>query len=61
MNTLEDTRKIDGATRQDSEGRYYRLKPDGDRNIRVYGYNTHLGGLYVCYTRGHLCECGDDE
>ena len=25
------------------------------------GYHTHFGGLYVCYTCGHLCECGDDE
>jgi hypothetical protein len=26
-----------------------------------YGYSTHFTGAYVCYTCGHLCECGDDE
>ena len=25
-----------------------------------YGYRTQLGGLYVCYTCGHLCECGEE-
>lgn len=24
------------------------------------GYHTHLGGLWVCYTCGHLCDCGED-
>ena len=59
LSGLEKAREIDGATRQDSAGRYYRLKPDGDRNTRVYGYATQLSGLYVCYTCGHLCECGE--
>ena len=57
MVTLEDTRRIDGAERQTTDGRYYRLKPDGDRNVRVYGYLTPFGKQYVCYTCGHLCEC----
>ena len=61
METLERTREIDGATRQDSNGRYYRLKPDGDRNIRAYGYHAHFTGGYVCYTCGVLCECGEGE
>jgi hypothetical protein len=60
MNTLEDTRKMDGAILQDGEGRYYRLRPDGDRNVRIYGYNAHFSGAYVCYTCGHLCDCGDE-
>jgi len=55
--TLEQTRELDGATLQDSNGRYYRLKPDGDRNIRKYGYSAHISGAYICYTCGHLCEC----
>ena len=25
------------------------------------GYRAHFTGAYVCYTCGHLCECGDDE
>ena len=57
MYTLEQTRELDDATRQDSNGRYYRLKPDGDRNVRVYGYHPHMSGSYVCYTCGHLCDC----
>ena len=54
---LEETRRMAGATRQDSAGRYYALKPDGDRNTRAYGYHTPIAGLWVCYTDGHLCEC----
>ena len=26
-----------------------------------YGYTTHLGGLWVCYTDGHLCDCNAIE
>jgi len=59
--TLEQTRELDGATLQDSNGRYYRLKPDGDRNIRKYGYTADMSGAYICYTCGHLCECGEGE
>lgn len=61
METLEKTRELDGATRQDSNGRYYRLKPDGDRNVRRYGYHAHFTGAYVCYTCGVYCECGEGE
>jgi hypothetical protein len=25
-----------------------------------YGYTAHFTGAYVCYTCGHMCECGDD-
>ena len=60
MRTLEDERVYWEATQQDGDGRYYRLKPDGDRNVRVYGYTTSFAGLYVCFTCGHVCECGDD-
>jgi len=38
---------------QDLNGRYY------SKSTGNYGYNTHFGGLYVCYTCGHLCECED--
>jgi len=57
MFTLENQRELDGATFKDEDGRYYRK--DG-KAIR-YGYYTWLGGGYVCYTDGHLCECGGDE
>lgn len=55
--TLEQAREIDGATLQDSAGRYYREGEGG----REYGYRTHFTGAYVCYTCGHLCECGEEE
>ena len=29
-------------------------------NAGRYGYATHFGGLYVCYTCGHMCECGGE-
>jgi len=25
-----------------------------------YGYNAHFTGVYVCYSCGHLCECGEE-
>lgn len=25
------------------------------------GYYTHFSGMYVCYTCGHLCDCGDSD
>jgi hypothetical protein len=25
------------------------------------GYITRFTGAYVCYTCGHLCECGESE
>lgn len=24
-----------------------------------YGYYAPWGGAYICYTCGHLCECGE--
>ena len=56
MSTLEQIRELDGATLLDSEDRYYRLD---DKRERVYGYRTHFTGAYVCYSCGHLCECGE--
>lgn len=56
MFTLEDTRKMDGA-KIDIHGRYYVQDPEG---YRTYGYNVAWGGGYVCYTCGHLCECGEE-
>ena len=51
---LEETRALDNATQQDEQGRYYRREKDG---AKVFGYHTWLGGLWVCYTCGHLCDC----
>lgn len=25
-----------------------------------YGYRAHFSGAYVCYSCGHLCECGEE-
>ena len=57
MSTLQEEREIMCA-KQDMEGRYYVQDSEGYRN---YGYWTQWGGAYVCYTCGHLCECGEGE
>jgi hypothetical protein len=57
MTTLEREREIAGAE-QDMHGRYYVQDSDG---YRSYGYRTHFSGLYVCYTDGHYCECGEGD
>jgi hypothetical protein len=40
--------------RLDDSGRW--VDPKGG-----YGYTPRLGGSWVCYTCGHMCECGDDD
>lgn len=52
--TLESARSVYNATQQDESGRWY-AKEMG--KPRKYGYHTHMGQLYVCFTCGHLCEC----
>jgi hypothetical protein len=51
-------RQLDGATLLDDSDRFYRLDDKGEK---AYGYKTHFTGAYVCYTCGHLCDCGDEE
>lgn len=58
MGKLNSIREQDGATLQDSSGRYYWQDISGKR---YFGYNAHMSGAWVCYTCGHLCDCGDDE
>jgi hypothetical protein len=58
VKNLRYYRQIDGATLLDDNDRFYRVLDSGER---VYGYQTHLTGAYVCYTCGHLCECGEEE
>jgi hypothetical protein len=58
MSKLDSTRELDGATLQDEEGRYYWQDTTGKR---YYGFNSPFAGCYVCYTWGHLCECGEEE
>ena len=40
------------------------VAPDLDGRLRDtsgrYGYTAHFTGAYVCYTCGHMCECGED-
>lgn len=55
--TLRREREIQGATLLDDNDRFYR-DVEGERR---YGYWTQWGGAYVCYTCGHLCECGEGE
>lgn len=57
MTTLEREREIMGA-KQDMHGRYYVQNHEG---YRTYGYNAPWSGAYVCYTCGHLCDCGEGE
>ena len=56
MNTLEDIRELDGA-KLDDDMRYYVTR----NGITQYGYHAHFTGAYVCYTCGHVCDCGDNE
>jgi len=55
--TLESARELYGAVNRDEAGRYY-SKELG--KVRRYGYQTNLGQLYVCFTCGHLCDCGEE-
>ena len=55
--TLGRERKSQEATLLDDNDRFY-LEVEGERR---YGYRTQFGGLFVCYTDGHLCECGEGE
>jgi hypothetical protein len=58
VKSLKYYRQLDGAILLDSDDRYYRLDDKGER---VYGYLTHFTGAYVCYSCGHLCECGEGD
>jgi hypothetical protein len=58
VKSLKYYRQLDRAILLDSDDRYYRLD---DRGERVYGYRTHFTGAYVCYSCGHLCECGEGD
>ena len=58
MTALEETRELHGATSQDENGRFFAFFDNG---VRKYGYKTWLTGAFVCYTCGHLCDCGEDD
>lgn len=51
-------RHEDGAYLLDWQDRFYRLDATGER---VYGYQAHFTGAYICYTCGHLCDCEDED
>jgi len=53
---LEEQRELDGAVMDDS-GRYFVTR----NGVAQFGYFTHFSGMWVCYTCGHLCDCGDGE
>ena len=55
MSALQNIRETDGA-KLDESGRYYITI----NNIKRFGYFAHFSGAYVCYTCGHLCECGEN-
>jgi len=54
--TLKRERMSAGATFLDDNDRFYAIV-EGEKR---YGYSTLWGGLYVCYTCGHLCDCGEE-
>jgi hypothetical protein len=54
--TLKREREASGATLLDDADRFYAIV-EGERR---YGYRTQFAGLYVCYTCGHLCDCGEE-
>lgn len=54
--TLRREREIQGATLLDDNDRFYAIV-EGERR---YGYRTQFSGLFVCYTDGHYCECGEE-
>lgn len=54
--TLKRERQLRGAVLLDDNDRFYL---DGERG-REYGYHPRFGGGYVCYTCGHLCDCGEE-
>jgi len=56
LSPLQKARAIDSAIHQDSAGRWHSISSAGYR----YGYRAHFTGAYVCYTCGHLCECGEE-
>ena len=51
---------IDYEYKRDNNGRAYKLEWTGETYKRLYGYSTHFTGAYVCFTDGHLCECGEE-
>jgi hypothetical protein len=53
---LESARELYNAVHIDDDGRYYSKQLGQPPK---YGYHTNLGALYVCFTCGHLCECGE--
>jgi hypothetical protein len=54
--TIGRERVASGATLLDESDRFYAMV-EGEKH---YGYQTRLGDAYVCYTCGHLCECGEE-
>ena len=54
--TIQRERVSAGAWRLDESDRFYAVE-EGEMR---YGYVTRLTGSYVCYTCGHLCECGEE-
>jgi hypothetical protein len=49
--------RVSAGAQLDIHDRYYVQDAEG---YRTYGYVTRLTGSYVCYTCGHLCECGEE-
>ena len=53
----------DNCPRVAGNGETLTLNRDGRYVDRLgqYGYTTHFGGAWICYTDGHLCDCNAVE
>jgi rubrerythrin len=55
MTTILETKLVNGMQLvKNSNGLW--VNGEGDS-----GYHTHFTGVWVCYSCGHLCECGEGE
>lgn len=57
--------RLDVYGRDFCGGCFGKLNADESGRVRcveckAYGYSTHMAGSYVCFTCGHLCDCGED-
>jgi len=54
----------DGSYLMAGNGEMLSYDPEGVRlmdRAGEYGYHAPWGGAWICYTCGHLCDCGWEE
>ena len=55
MTRILETKLVNGVRLVKSSNGLW-VNSEGDS-----GYHTHFTGAWVCYSCGHLCECGKGE